>query len=142
MHFDFILFLALCPVKDLHVKLGRTTMVIEEHKKALMQVMILCKLGPVAPEEHLTTAIIIYFHLVWSASTRFFMKDGFIELAPVHELSKLRRNTLLLTALSTSDNVKREQIDRRRRRSIVLRSMCIHKLLGRRRRRLWLILTP
>jgi hypothetical protein len=36
MHFGFILLLALCPVKDLHVKLRRTTMVIEEHKKALM----------------------------------------------------------------------------------------------------------
>jgi hypothetical protein len=143
MHFGFILFLALCPVEDLHVKLGCTTMVIEEHKKALMQVMILCKLGPAAPEEHLAMTVIIYFYLIWSASTRFFMKDGFTELAPVHELSKLQRNTLLLTALSTSDNVKREQIDRRRRRrSIVPRSMCIHRLSGRRRRRLWLILTP
>jgi hypothetical protein len=43
--FSFILLLALCPIEDLHVKLRRTTMVVEEHKKALMQVMILCKLG-------------------------------------------------------------------------------------------------
>jgi hypothetical protein len=102
-------------------------MVIEEHEKALMQVMILCKLGPAAPEEHLATAVIIYFHLVWSSSTRLFMKDGFTELAPVYELSKLQRNMLLLTAMSTSNNKKREQIDMRRRRSIVPRSMCIHR---------------
>jgi hypothetical protein len=127
MHFGFILFLALCPVEDFHVKLGCTAMVIEEHEKALMQVMILCKLGPTAPKEHLVTTVIIYFHLVWSFSTRFFTKDGFMELTPVHELSKLQRNTLLLMSLSTSDNEKREQIDRRRRRSIVLRSMCIHR---------------
>jgi hypothetical protein len=106
-----------------------------------MQVMILYKLGPAAPEEYLAMAIIIYLHLVWSSSTRFFAKDGFTELATVHELSKLQRNTLLLTALSTSDNKKGEQIDRRRR-SIVLCSMHIHILSGRRRRRLWLILTP
>jgi hypothetical protein len=108
MHFGFILLLALCPIEDLHVKFGRATMGIEEHKKALMQVMILCKLGPPAPEEHLATAVIIYLHLVWSSSTRFFVKDGFTELVPVPELSKLQRNTLLLTALSTSDNEKRE----------------------------------
>jgi hypothetical protein len=89
MHFGFILLLALCPVKDVHVKLRRTTMVIEEHKKALMQVMILCKLGPTAPEEHLTTTVIVYLHLVWSSSTRFFTEDGFTELAPIHELSKI-----------------------------------------------------
>jgi hypothetical protein len=45
-------------------------MVIEEHEKALMQVMILCKLGPTAPEEHLAMAVIIYFHLIWISSTR------------------------------------------------------------------------
>jgi hypothetical protein len=51
-----------------------------------------------------------------------------ILLAPVHELSKLQRNTLLLMELSTSDNEKREHIDkRRRRRSIVPCSMCIHR---------------
>jgi hypothetical protein len=33
MHFGFILLLALRPIKDLHVKLRCTTMVIEEHKK-------------------------------------------------------------------------------------------------------------
>jgi hypothetical protein len=58
-------------------------------KKALMQVMILYKMGLAAPEVHLTVDIIVYLHLVWSSSTRFFSEDGFTELAPVHELSKL-----------------------------------------------------
>jgi hypothetical protein len=100
-------------------------------------------MGPAAPEEHLATTVIIHLHLIRSSSTRFFTEDGFTELVPVHELSKLQRNTLLLSALSTSDNKKGEQIDRRRRRrSIVSCSVCIHRLSGRRRRRLWLILTP
>jgi hypothetical protein len=64
-------------------------MVIEEYKKSLMQVMIFCKLGPATPEEHLTTAVIVYLHLIWSSSTRLFVEDGFTELAPVHELGKL-----------------------------------------------------
>jgi hypothetical protein len=51
--------------------------------------MIFCKLGLAAPEEHLTTAVIVYLHLVWSSSTRLFTEDGFTELAPVHELDKL-----------------------------------------------------
>jgi hypothetical protein len=101
-------------------------MVVEEHEKTLMQFVILCKLGPAAPEVHLATAVIVHLHFIWSSSTRFFMEDSFTELAPVHESSKLQRNTLLLTALSTSDNKKREEIDRRRRKSIVPRSMCIH----------------
>jgi hypothetical protein len=50
--------------------------------------MILCKLGPVAPEIHITTAVIVYLHLIWSSSTIFFSEDGLTELAPVHELSK------------------------------------------------------
>jgi hypothetical protein len=64
-------------------------MVIDEHKKALMQVMILYKMGLAAPEEHLTTAVVVYLHLVWSSSTRFFTEDGFTKLTPIHELSKL-----------------------------------------------------
>jgi hypothetical protein len=63
--------------------------VVEEHEKALMQVMILCKLGPVSPEVYLTIVVIVYLHLVWSSATRFFSDDGFTELAPIHELSKL-----------------------------------------------------
>jgi hypothetical protein len=54
-----------------------------------MQIMILYKMGPAAPEVHLTIAVIVYLHLVWSSSTRFFSEDGFTELAPIHEFSKL-----------------------------------------------------
>jgi hypothetical protein len=63
--------------------------VIEEHKKALIQVIILCKLGPASPEIHLATAIIVYLHLVWSSSARLFPQDGLAKLVPIHELSKL-----------------------------------------------------
>jgi hypothetical protein len=82
--------------------------VIEKHEEALMQIMILCKLRPATPEIHLAAAVIVYLHLVRSTSTRFFAKDGFTELAPIHESSKLERNTLLLTTLSTNDNKEGE----------------------------------
>jgi hypothetical protein len=94
-------------------------MLVEEHEETLMQFMILCKSGPATPEVHLAMAVIVHLHFIWSSSSRFFVEDSFTELEPVHELSKLQRNTLLLTTLSTSDNKKGEQIDRRRRRSIV-----------------------
>jgi hypothetical protein len=143
MHFGFILPLALCPVEDLHVKLRHTTMVVEEHEETLMQFMILCKLGPAAPKVHLAMAVIVHLHFIWSSSSRFFAGNSFPELAFVHELSKLQRNVLLLTTLSTSDNKKGEQIDRRRRRrSIVSCSRRIHRLSSKGIRRLWFILTP
>jgi hypothetical protein len=142
MHFGFILPLALCPVEDLHIKLQRTTMVVEDHEETLMQFMILCKLGPAAPEVHLATTVVVHLHFIWSSSSRFFMENSFTELAPVHEFSKLQRDTLLFTALRTSDNKEGEQIDRRRRRSIVSCSRRLHVLSSKRRRRLWFILTP
>jgi hypothetical protein len=113
-------------------------MVMEEHEKTLMRVMVLCKLGLVAPEVHLTTAIVVHLHFIWSSSSRFFMEDSLSKLAPVHELSKFQRNTLLLTALSTSDNKKGESFDMRRRRGIARSSTCI---LGNRERWLGLVLT-
>jgi hypothetical protein len=64
-------------------------MIVKQHKKALMQIMILCKTGPAAPEVHLTIVVMVNLHLVWRSSTRFFLKDGLTELAPVHEFSKL-----------------------------------------------------
>jgi hypothetical protein len=54
-----------------------------------MQIMILYKMRPAAPEVHLTVVVIVYLHLVWRSSTRFFLKDGLTELAPIRELSKL-----------------------------------------------------
>jgi hypothetical protein len=64
-------------------------MVVEQHEKALMQIMIFCKMGSATPEVHLTIAVIVNLHLVWRSSTRFFSKDGLTELAPIHEFSKL-----------------------------------------------------
>jgi hypothetical protein len=46
------------------------------------------------------------------------MEDGLLKLAPIHELGKFQRDTLLLTALSTSDTEKRVNLDRRRRRGV------------------------
>jgi hypothetical protein len=118
VHFSFVLLLALSAVIDLHVKLQRTTVVVEEHEKPLMQIMVLRKLGPAAPEIHLTTAIVVHFNLIWSSSSRLFAKDSFTKLAPIHELGKFQQNTLLLTTLSTSDTEERVNLDRRRRRGV------------------------
>jgi hypothetical protein len=71
MNFSFILFLALCPIEDLHVKLRRATVIVEKQKEALMHVMILCKMGPAALEVHLTIAVILNLHLIWRSFTRF-----------------------------------------------------------------------
>jgi hypothetical protein len=73
-------------------------MVVEEHEKPLMQLVVLYKLGPAAPEVHLTTAIIVHLHFIQSSSSRFFVEASLSKLAPVHELSKFQRNALLLDA--------------------------------------------
>jgi hypothetical protein len=65
-------------------------MVVEEHEKPLMQLMVLCKLGPAAPKVHLTMAIIVHFNLIWSSSSRLFAKDSFTKLASIHELGKFQ----------------------------------------------------
>jgi hypothetical protein len=103
VNFSFILPLTLCAIVDLHVKLRRTTMVVEEYEEPLMQLVVLCKLGPSAPKVHLATPIIVHLHLIWCSTSRLFMEDRFMKLAPIHELGEPQRNTLLLTALSTSD---------------------------------------
>jgi hypothetical protein len=116
--------------------------VVEDHEETLMQFIVLCKLGLAAPEEHLTTTIIVHLHFIWSPSSRLFAQDGLTEFAPVHKFSELQRNTLLLTALSTSDNKEGEKIDRRRRRSIARSSVYSHNLASNRRGRLKFVLTP
>jgi hypothetical protein len=60
VYFCFILSLALCAVEDLHVKLWRVAVIVEDHEKTLMQFMILCKLGPTTPEVYLAVTIIIH----------------------------------------------------------------------------------
>jgi hypothetical protein len=86
-----------------------------------MQFVVLCKLGPSAPEVHLAAPIILHLHLIWRSASRLFVEDRFTKLVPIHELGELQRNALLLTAWSTSDAEERK-IDlgrrRRRRRSI------------------------
>jgi hypothetical protein len=98
-------------------------MIVEEHEETLMQLVVLCKLGPSAPEVHLTAPIIVHLHFIWSSSSRLFAEDRFSGLAHVHELGKFQRNTLLLMALSTSDTEERINLDRRRRRGIVRSSV-------------------
>jgi hypothetical protein len=93
-------------------------MIVEEHEEPLMQLVVLYKLGPSAPEVHLTASIIVHLHFIWSSSSRLFAEDHFPELAPVHELGEFQRNTLLLTALSISDIEERINLDRRRRRGV------------------------
>jgi hypothetical protein len=113
-------------------------MVVKEHEKPLMQLVVLRKLWPAAPEVYLTMAIVVHLHFIWSSSSRFFAEDSLSKLAPVHELSKFQRNALLLTALITSNNEEGESFDRRRRRGVARSSACT---LGNRERRLGLVLT-
>jgi hypothetical protein len=94
-------------------------MVVEEHEEPLMQLIILYKLGPSAPKVHLAASIIVHLPLVWCSTSRLFAEDRFTKLAPIHELGELQRNTLLLTALSTSNAEERIDLGSRRRRGIV-----------------------
>jgi hypothetical protein len=119
VHFSLVLFLALSAVIDLHIKLQRTTVVVEEHEKPLMEVMVFRKLGPAAPEVHLASSIIVHLHLIGSSSPRLFTKNCFTKLAPIHELGEFQRNTLYLTILSAGDVEEGIDLGRRRRRSIV-----------------------
>jgi hypothetical protein len=93
-------------------------MVVEEHEEPLMQLVVLCKLGPSTPEVHLSTPIIVHLHLIWSSASRLFAEDHFTKLAPIHELGELQQNMLLFTALSTSSAEERIDLGRRRRRGI------------------------
>jgi hypothetical protein len=90
MHFSFVFLLALSTVIDLHVKLQRTDMVVEDHEETLMKVMVFCKLRPAA-----------------------------LELSPVHELGELQWHPLNLAALSAGDAEKGVYLGRRRRRNIL-----------------------
>jgi hypothetical protein len=55
----------------------------------LMQLVVLCKLGPSAPEEHLVAPIIVHFNLIWRSASRLFAQDRFLKLTSIHELGKL-----------------------------------------------------
>jgi hypothetical protein len=113
-------------------------MIIEEHEEPLMQFVVLCKLGPAAPEVHLTMTIIVHLHFIWSSSSRLLADDSFTKLAPIHELGKFQRNTLLFPALSTINTEERINLDRRRRRGVARSSA---GTLGNSSRCLGLVLT-
>jgi hypothetical protein len=96
--------------------------VVEEHEKPLVEVMIFCKLGPATPEIHLAASIIPNLHFIGSSSPRLLTKDCFMKLAPIHELGEFQRHTLNLAALSVDDAEEGKILGRRRRRSIMQNS--------------------
>jgi hypothetical protein len=122
VHFNLVLFLALSTVIDLYIKLRCTAVVVEEHEKPLVEVMIFYKLGPATPEIHLAASIIPNLHFIGSSSPRLLAKDRFTKLAPIHELGEFQRHTLNLTTLSANDAKEGKSLGRRRRRSIMQNS--------------------
>jgi hypothetical protein len=117
VYFSLILLLALSTIIDLHIKLRCTTMVIEDHEKPLVEVVVFCKMGPSTPEIHLAISIVPHLYLIGSSSSRVFAKDCFTKFPPIHELSKFQRHPLNLMALSAGDAEEGIKFGRRRRRS-------------------------
>jgi hypothetical protein len=89
MDFSFVLLLALSTIIDLHIKLRRTDMVVEDHEETLVKIMIFCKLRPATLEVHLAVPIIPDLYLVGSSSPRVFTKNCFSQFSPIHELCEL-----------------------------------------------------
>jgi hypothetical protein len=118
VYFSLILLLALSTIIDLHIKLQCTAIVIEDHEKPLVEVMVFRKLGPSTPEVHLAVSIVPHLYLVGSSSSSVFAKDYFTKFPPIHELRKFQRHPLNLAALSASDAEEGINFGRRRRRSI------------------------
>jgi hypothetical protein len=122
VYFSLILPLALSTIIDLHIKLRCTTMVIEDHEKPLVEVVVFCKMGPATPEVHLAIFVVPHLYLVGSSSSRVFAKDFVTKFSPIHELSKLQRHPLNLMALSAGNVEEGIKFGRRRRRSITWQS--------------------
>jgi hypothetical protein len=113
-------------------------MVVEDHEKPLVEVVVFCKMGPATPEVHLTVSVVPHLYLVGSSFSRVFTKDCFTKFPPIHELSKFLRHPLNLTALSADSAEEGINFGRRRRRRITrqsARTWCSSKNLG-------LVLTP
>jgi hypothetical protein len=91
MHFGFILLLALGAVIDSHVELRRANVEVESHEKALMEVVVLCKLRPAALEVLLTGAIVPDLHFIGSSSPRVFTKNCLPQFLPIHKLGEFQR---------------------------------------------------
>jgi hypothetical protein len=122
VYFSLVLLLALSTIIDLHIKLRCTAVVVEDHEKPLVEVMIFRKLGPTTPEVHLTASIVPYLHFIGSSSSRIFTKNCFTKLSPIHELDKFQRDPLNLTALSAGNAEEGVNLGRRRRRRSMMRS--------------------
>jgi hypothetical protein len=116
MYFGFILLLALGAIINFHVELRRPDVEVETNEKTLMEVMVLCKLRPAALKVLFTSAVVPDFHFVGSSSPGVLAKNSFTQFSPIHELGKIQRETLNLTALRASDAEEREESGRRRRR--------------------------
>jgi hypothetical protein len=113
-------------------------MVIEDHEKSLVEVVVFCKMGPTTLEVHLTVSVVPHLYLVRSSFSRVFAKDCFTKFPPIFEFSKLQWHPLNLTALSAGDAEEGIKFGRRRRRSITwwsARTWCSSRTLG-------LVLTP
>jgi hypothetical protein len=91
MHFGFILLLALGAIIDSHVELRRVDVEVKGHKKALMEVVILCKLRSAALEVLLPDAVVPDFHFVGSSFPRVFTKNHFPHVSPIHKLGEFQR---------------------------------------------------
>jgi hypothetical protein len=115
LYFSLVLLLALSTIIDLHIKLRRTAVVVEDHEKPLVEVMMFRKLGPATPGVHLAASIVPYLHFIGSPSSRMFVKNCFMQFPPIHELGKFQRDPLNLTALSAGDAEEGVNFGRRRR---------------------------
>jgi hypothetical protein len=93
--------------------------VVEEHEKPLVEVMIFHKLGPTTPEVHLAASIIPHLHFIGSSSPRMFAKNCFTKFTPIHEHGEFQWHALNFTALSTGNAEEGVNLGRRRRRSIM-----------------------
>jgi hypothetical protein len=115
--FSFILLLAKGAVVDLHVELRRGDMEVEGQEEALMDVVVLCKLRSAALKVLLAVAIIPHLHLVWGATARLFTENRLSQFAAIHELGKIQRQALNLTALRHGNAEEGKDTGRRRRSS-------------------------
>jgi hypothetical protein len=122
VYFCLILLLALSTIIDLHIKLRCTAIVIKDHEKPLVEVVVFYKMGLATPEVHLAVFVVPHLYLVGSSSSRVFAKNSFMKFSPIHEFSKLQRHPLNFTALSVGDTEEEIKLGRRRRRSIMRRS--------------------
>jgi hypothetical protein len=59
-------------------------MEVKSHEKALMEIVILCKLRPAALE-------VPNLHFIGSSSPGVFTKNHFSQFSPVHELGEFQR---------------------------------------------------